>query len=164
MFIQAPALSAFPHIRHAFFTRQGGVSEGVYASLNGGIGSSDEPERVKENRRRKFEAGLLTKEQYALTLVHRGPEYIAPMVAYLATDEADVVNGQVFHVERGRINTEIFGDDFKFLHKGDDGLFTVDELMETVPASLMSGIVPVVPVVKMADAVSASAAKKEKVG
>jgi 3-oxoacyl-[acyl-carrier protein] reductase len=58
---------------------------------------------VKENRRRKFEAGLLTKEQYALTLVHRGPEYIAPMVAYLATDEADTVNGQVFHVERGRI-------------------------------------------------------------
>jgi polyphenol oxidase len=55
MFIQAPALSALPKIRHAFFTRQGGVSEGIYASLNGGIGSSDEPERVKENRRRMAE-------------------------------------------------------------------------------------------------------------
>jgi len=52
MYIQAPALSSLPKIRHAFFTRQGGVSEGIYASLNGGIGSSDEPERVKENRRR----------------------------------------------------------------------------------------------------------------
>ena len=52
MFIQAPSLSALPNIRHAFFTRQGGVSEGIYASLNGGIGSSDEPDRVKENRRR----------------------------------------------------------------------------------------------------------------
>jgi YfiH family protein len=56
MHIQAPALSALPKIRHAFFTRQGGVSEGIYASLNGGIGSSDEPERVQENRRRMAEA------------------------------------------------------------------------------------------------------------
>lgn len=117
---------------------------------------------VKENRRRKFEAGLLTKEQYELTLVHRGPEYIGPMVAYLATDEADGVNGQVFHVERGRINTEIFGDDFRFLYKwSDEGMFTVDELIQSVPASLMSGIVPVVPPVKTADAVRAGE-KKEK--
>ncbi len=39
-------------IRHAFFTREGGVSEGVYASLNGGAGSKDAPEAVAENRRR----------------------------------------------------------------------------------------------------------------
>ncbi len=39
-------------IRHAFFTRQGGVSAGVYASLNGGVGSRDVPEAVAENRRR----------------------------------------------------------------------------------------------------------------
>jgi NAD(P)-dependent dehydrogenase (short-subunit alcohol dehydrogenase family) len=119
---------------------------------------------VKENRRRKFEAGLLTKEQYALTLVHRGPEYIAPMVAYLASDHADTINGQVFHVERGRINTIVFGDDYKFLHKGDDGMFTVDELIETVPGSLMSGIVPVAPPVKMEDAVRSGDMKKEKAG
>ncbi|NBJ12735.1 peptidoglycan editing factor PgeF [Microvirga arsenatis] len=52
MFIQAPALSSQPHVRHAFFTRQGGVSEGIYASLNGGVGSADDPSRVQENRRR----------------------------------------------------------------------------------------------------------------
>src|SRR3712207_5443440 len=50
MFIQAPPLSALPNVRHAFFTRQGGVSEGIYASLNGGVGSSDELDRVQENR------------------------------------------------------------------------------------------------------------------
>ena len=44
MFIEAPALTDLPKIRHAFFTRQGGVSEGIYASLNGGIGSLDEAE------------------------------------------------------------------------------------------------------------------------
>ena len=52
MFIEAPELSSHSHIRHAFFTRQGGVSEGLYASLNGGLGSGDDPERVRENRRR----------------------------------------------------------------------------------------------------------------
>jgi NAD(P)-dependent dehydrogenase (short-subunit alcohol dehydrogenase family) len=117
-------------------------------------------EAVKENRRRKFEAGLMTKEQYDRTLVPRGPEFIAPMVAYLCLDEADYINGQVFHVERGRINTYYFGEDFKSLHKGDDGMFTIDELIETVPASLMSGIVPVVPPVKMNEAMKSGDMEK----
>jgi polyphenol oxidase len=37
-------------IRHAFFTREGGVSEGVYASLNCGFGSGDDPTKVARNR------------------------------------------------------------------------------------------------------------------
>ena len=45
-------LNALPGLRHAFFTREGGVSEGIYASLNCGLGSKDDPERVRENRRR----------------------------------------------------------------------------------------------------------------
>lgn len=39
-------------VRHAFFTRTGGVSEGIFASLNCGFGSSDDPARVAENRDR----------------------------------------------------------------------------------------------------------------
>ena len=49
--IHAASLAS-PDIRHAFFTREGGVSEGIYASLNGGIGSRDQPEKVRENRAR----------------------------------------------------------------------------------------------------------------
>jgi len=45
-------LSAIPGLRHAFPTREGGVSGGVYASLNGGLGSNDDPANVAENRRR----------------------------------------------------------------------------------------------------------------
>ena len=41
-----------PGVRHGFFTREGGVSTGVYASLNGGVGSSDDPAAVAENRAR----------------------------------------------------------------------------------------------------------------
>ena len=41
--LQAPSLSTLPGIRHAFFTRAGGVSDGIYESLNGGVGSEDAP-------------------------------------------------------------------------------------------------------------------------
>jgi YfiH family protein len=50
--LQAASLAALSGVRHAFFTREGGVSEGIYASLNGGIGSNDHPDRVAENRAR----------------------------------------------------------------------------------------------------------------
>jgi hypothetical protein len=50
--LQASSLATLPGIRHAFFTRSGGVSEGVYASLNGGVGSSDSPDKIAENRAR----------------------------------------------------------------------------------------------------------------
>jgi YfiH family protein len=49
--IESPAL-ALTGIRHAFFTRAGGVSTGLYAGLNTGIGSRDSRECVLENRRR----------------------------------------------------------------------------------------------------------------
>jgi YfiH family protein len=50
--IEARCLSSMPGIRHGFFTRVGGVSEGLYASLNCGPGSSDDGARVAENRTR----------------------------------------------------------------------------------------------------------------
>ena len=47
-----PCLSDLTGIEHGFFTRHGGVSSGIYASLNCGIGSSDDPAAVRENRDR----------------------------------------------------------------------------------------------------------------
>lgn len=41
-----------PAIRHGFFTRRGGVSSGLYAGLNVGIGSKDDRDSVTENRAR----------------------------------------------------------------------------------------------------------------
>ena len=45
-------LNELPGVRHAFFTRQGGVSEGLYQSLNCGFGSKDSADNVMENCRR----------------------------------------------------------------------------------------------------------------
>lgn len=50
--IQAEIFSATPAFEHAFFTRQGGVSSGLYNSLNCGYGSDDAVENVSENRQR----------------------------------------------------------------------------------------------------------------
>jgi YfiH family protein len=47
--LTSPALDG---LAHGFFTREGGVSSGIYASLNGGVGSKDDPESVFENRSR----------------------------------------------------------------------------------------------------------------
>jgi YfiH family protein len=50
--LSSPLLAAQAGVRHAFFTRRGGVSEGIYASFNQGLGSNDEPGHVLQNRRR----------------------------------------------------------------------------------------------------------------
>ena len=52
--LQSPALHglAGSGIVHGFFTREGGVSEGLYAGLNVGLGSNDVPDRIHENRAR----------------------------------------------------------------------------------------------------------------
>ncbi len=42
-------------IRHAYFTRTGGVSSGIYDGLNTGVGSADDRALVSENRRRVAE-------------------------------------------------------------------------------------------------------------
>lgn len=52
MFITSPDLSVLPGIRHAYFTREGGTSTGIYTSLNGGLGSNDDKANITENRAR----------------------------------------------------------------------------------------------------------------
>ena len=51
-FLRASSLTGLASIRHGFFTRQGGVSGGIYGSLNAGYGSRDDRDAVAENRRR----------------------------------------------------------------------------------------------------------------
>ncbi len=52
MFLSCDSLSKIPNIKHGFFGRIGGVSDGIYSSLNAGFGSDDAAENIIENRRR----------------------------------------------------------------------------------------------------------------
>ncbi len=63
------ALNDLEGVRHAFFTRAGGSSDGIYASNNCGFGSGDRPERVAENRRLSMARLDLPAE--ALVTVHQ---------------------------------------------------------------------------------------------
>lgn len=53
--IESELFADTTNVRHGFFTREGGVSDGIYGSLNCGAGSSDQPENVIENKRRAAE-------------------------------------------------------------------------------------------------------------
>jgi polyphenol oxidase len=76
MMLQAKNLSALVGIRHAFFTREGGVSEGVYASLNAGVGSADDPAKVAENRARMAKAVGVTPERLLTAYQVHSPDVV----------------------------------------------------------------------------------------
>lgn len=74
----SPLLSAIPGLRHAFFAREGGVSSGIYAGLNGGLGSQDDPAHVAENRRRMAEQmGVAPEHLLTLYQVHSPDAVVA---------------------------------------------------------------------------------------
>ena len=67
--LQSGNLADAAGVSHGFFTRRGGVSSGVYASLNCGFGSSDDRRKVAENRARATRA--LGVEPANLRTVHQ---------------------------------------------------------------------------------------------
>lgn len=102
--IEAPSLAGLDGITHRFFTRRGGVSSGLFSSLNCGYGSADSPDNVRENRRRaagsfgRGETDLLTLHQIHSTEVltvgdRRWTSPGAPKADGLVTDRPDVVLG-----------------------------------------------------------------------
>jgi polyphenol oxidase len=76
MRLASPLLSAIPGLRHAFFTRHGGVSGGLYESLNGGIGSNDDPAHIAENRRRMAEQMSVTPEHFLSVHQTHSPDVV----------------------------------------------------------------------------------------
>jgi YfiH family protein len=89
--ITAPALDG-PRIAHGFFTRTGGVSTGIYASLNGGIGSRDARDHVVENRRRMAEALGVAPDHLVLPHLVHSPDAVA-IAAPFTEDERPRCDG-----------------------------------------------------------------------
>ena len=76
--LQSPLLAASGEnrVRHGFFTRQGGVSGGIYASLNGGVGSSDDPDHVRENRARMAAAIGVAPDRFLTAYQIHSPDVV----------------------------------------------------------------------------------------
>jgi purine-nucleoside/S-methyl-5'-thioadenosine phosphorylase / adenosine deaminase len=75
-FLTAESLR-IPGLAHGFFTRLGGISQGVYASLNGGVGSRDAPEAVTENRARIAGSLGAAPERLAVPFQIHSPDAVA---------------------------------------------------------------------------------------
>jgi polyphenol oxidase len=73
-------------IAHAFFTRRGGVSSGLYASLNGGVGSRDEAEAVAENRARMAAMIGVSRDRLLAPFQIHSPDALAVDAPWAATE------------------------------------------------------------------------------
>ncbi|MFC1903148.1 SDR family NAD(P)-dependent oxidoreductase [Chloroflexota bacterium] len=95
-------------------------------------------EEIVAGFKKRFEAGLMTKERYEELTNPPGPETVAPFVVYLCTDEATDINGQVFDVTGG--NIAIYSEPIKkeSIIK-DEGSWTLEELIDMVPKVLLKG-------------------------
>lgn len=85
MIIEASILS-LDGVRHGFFTRQGGVSGGLYASLNGGVGSKDNVEHVTENRARMAAAVGVTPDRFVTAYQIHSPHVVVAETPWRAED------------------------------------------------------------------------------
>jgi YfiH family protein len=101
--ITDPRLGALSGVRHAFFTRAGGVSSGIYESLNCGVGSRDARASVIENRARAMAALSASHDRLATPHQVHGTEAVlvreawapgeGPKADALVTDVPGVVLG-----------------------------------------------------------------------
>jgi YfiH family protein len=85
MMIQAATL-VHPRLRHGFFTRQGGVSTGLYASLNGGIGSRDDAANVVQNRARMATALAVAPDHLVTAYQVHSPDVIVAETPWTAAE------------------------------------------------------------------------------
>ncbi|MDM7999158.1 MAG: SDR family NAD(P)-dependent oxidoreductase [Dehalococcoidia bacterium] len=92
-------------------------------------------DEVKARFKRAYESGMMSKEQYEEVINMPGPEYVAPTVAYLCSEEGKIFNGKVIGVQGGRVAVyskpfEIAGL-YRDIRK--EGPWTVDELIRLAP-------------------------------
>jgi len=95
-------------------------------------------EEVMANMKRRYEAGTITKQYYESFINMPGPEYIPPIVIYLATGEASNINGQVFHVEKGRIGIYSEPTEVRAIYNSGE-IWDVEQLIDLVPNTLLVG-------------------------
>jgi NAD(P)-dependent dehydrogenase (short-subunit alcohol dehydrogenase family) len=99
-------------------------------------------EEVKAGMKKRLDSGLITKEFYDSFMSMSGPEYVPPIAVYLASGAAADINGQVFHIERGRVSIYSAPVETLAIYKTtEDGMFRVEELEEFVPKTLLTGYI-----------------------
>jgi NAD(P)-dependent dehydrogenase (short-subunit alcohol dehydrogenase family) len=91
----------------------------------------------QSGREARAARGIATAPRAAQS--ERAPEQVAPMVAYLCTDDAWNINGQIFAVSGGTVSLLYHPTPYRTIFK--EGTWTVDELKGVVPTQLMADVV-----------------------
>ena len=140
----------------------GDSPDGLYAWMRYHLGWEDlegRPEQASGGKLMRPVAVLLAAEACGA----RAEQAVAGAAAIELVHNFSLLHDDVedrSDFRRGRANLWTFAGVAHAINTG-DGMFTVDELIETVPGSLMNGIVPVVPPVRMSDAVKSGDMKKK---
>jgi len=97
-------------------------------------------DEVKERFKRAYEAGMMNEEQYKELVGMPGPEFVAPVVAYLCTEEGGAINGKVIGTSGGRVALYSDPVEIRGLYRDHvkEGAWTVDELIRLVPKTLLT--------------------------
>ncbi|MBI4287361.1 MAG: SDR family oxidoreductase [Chloroflexi bacterium] len=95
-------------------------------------------------REELVKAGLMRGERFDQVQDRPAPEFVAPMVVYLASDNAAKITGQIFRCGAGKVAVYSHPSEIKGIYKNfkRDGAWTQDELKDLVPGSLMAGVRP----------------------
>ena len=135
-------------LAHGFFTRLGGVSTGLYASLNGGTGSRDDRAAVMENRRRMAEALGVSFDRLVMPHLVHSPDAVIVTAPFTDADRprcdglATRTPGLALGVTGADCGTVLFADPeagvIGACHAGWKGAFT-GVLASTVEAMLSLG-------------------------
>ncbi|NQT31244.1 MAG: SDR family NAD(P)-dependent oxidoreductase [Deltaproteobacteria bacterium] len=95
-------------------------------------------EEIVAGFKKRYEAGLMTKERFEELTNPPQPETVGPFIVYLCTEAAADINGQVFDVTGGAIAIYSEPVKKKTITKK-KGMWTVEELIEQVPKVLLEG-------------------------
>ena len=95
---------------------------------------------VIANFKKQLEAGIITQEIYDEMMDMPGPEFLSPVAAYLATEEAAAITGRVIACGGGRVALYSNPVEERGLYRDykKEGPWTVDDLIRLVPKALLS--------------------------
>ncbi len=101
-------------------------------------------DEVKANMKKRLDAGIITKSYYDSFMAMPGPEHVPPFLVYLASDEAWNINGQVFHLEKGRVGMYSEPVEVKAIYNTGE-IWDVEQLVDIVPTTLLTGYTNIAP-------------------
>jgi NAD(P)-dependent dehydrogenase (short-subunit alcohol dehydrogenase family) len=95
-------------------------------------------DEVKEGFKKRLEAGLISQETYERLVNMPSPEFVAPLVVYLASDYGAGINGAVLGCGGGKISIHSVAEEVRVIYKDyrNEGPWTIEEMRRLIPRTI----------------------------